>query len=164
MLRYTGFMKAYNSVMRRYPRIHTVQLPVKYGSWKPDQALGPIRDVATANHDLKIVFSESDVMQAGIEQALKAAGMWNRIIEGAYDGGMNTIKEMVQDPNGPVQADASNQPWDQGTEAVKMAVAAYNHQKSACPTGIEYIKTTVVTPQNAKKYYNPHLTYVRAHP
>lgn len=42
-----------------------VQLPRKYGNWLPDKALPEMRDVATANPDLKVVFSESDVMQAG---------------------------------------------------------------------------------------------------
>jgi ribose transport system substrate-binding protein len=60
-------------------------LPVRYGHWLPDQALGPIRDIATANSDLKVVYSESDVMQAGIEQGLKQAGIWNDILEASYD-------------------------------------------------------------------------------
>lgn len=161
-LRYKGFMQGYNSVMSSYPQIKTVELPFRYGHWLPDQALSPIRDVATANPDLKIVYSESDVMQAGIEQALKGAGIWNKILEGSYDGGMNSIKEMVDDPNGPLQADGSNQPWDQGVLAVKMAVAAIHGDRSACPGGTYYIKTTLVTPDNARQYYDPSQTYVRA--
>jgi ribose transport system substrate-binding protein len=162
-LRYKGFVQGYNSVMHADPQFKTTMLPIRYGHWLPDQALPPIRDVATANPDLKVVFSESDVMQAGIQQALTEAGLWGKgILEGSYDGGMNSIQEMVQDPTGPLQGDGSNQPWDQGVAAVEMAVAAHNGNTSACPTKTNYIKTTLVTSKNAKVYYKPSQTYVRA--
>jgi ribose transport system substrate-binding protein len=162
-LRYRGFMQGYKSVMSKYPHFKTTVLPIRYGHWLPDQALSPIRDVATANPDLKIIFSESDVMQAGIQQALQQAGLWKKgILEGSYDGGMNSIQELAKDPNGPLQADGSNQPWDQGVAAVQMAVAAHNHNTAACPTKTNYIKTTLVTPANAETYYKPAQTYVRA--
>jgi ribose transport system substrate-binding protein len=160
-LRYKGFMKGYDSVMKTHPGVTTDALPLKYGSWKPDQALAPIRDAATANPDIKIVFSMSDVMQGGIESGLKQAGIWNDVIEGSYDGQMSTIQEMKQDPTGPVQADASNGPYEQGQAAIKMAVDAYDKKTSACPSGEQFIKTTVVTPDNAAKYYDPSLTHVR---
>jgi len=164
-LRFKGFMQGYNSVMQKYPGFKTTTLPIRYGHWLPDQALSPIRDVATANPDLKIIYSESDVMQAGIQQALKQAGLWNKgVLEGTYDGGMNSVKEMVNDSKGPLQADASNQPWDQGVAAVKMAIAAHNKDTTACPTKTNYVDTTVVTPADAKQYYKPVDTYVRAAP
>ena len=162
-LRFNGFMKGWNDYMKDHPGVTTKTLPLKYGAWKPDQALGPIRDVATANPDLKVVFSMSDVMEAGVEQGLQQAGIWgNGVLVAGYDGGMNSVKEMVQNPDGPLQATASNQPWDQGVAAVKMAVAAYNNNKSACPNKEVFIKTTVVTPENAKQYYKSTDTYVRA--
>ncbi|TQM13310.1 sugar ABC transporter substrate-binding protein [Pseudonocardia kunmingensis] len=162
-LRYQGFMQGYDSVMAQHPEITTTELPFKYGEWLPDQALTPIRDVATANPDLKIVYSESDVMQAGIQQGLQQAGLWGPgILEASYDGGMNAVKEMLDNPDGPLQATASNQPWDQGALAVQMAVAAFNGDPSACPDKTEYVETTVVTPENAADYYKPEDTYVRA--
>jgi len=162
-LRYKGFMQGYNQVMSGNPGIQTVELPFQYGHWLPDQALSPVRDIATANPDLKVVYSESDVMQAGIQQALQQAGVWGpNLLEGSYDGGMASIKQMVDDPQGPLQADASNQPYDQGKTAVQMALSAYNKDGNGCPGGTKYIQTTVVTPQNAKDYYRAEDTYVRA--
>lgn len=162
-LRHKGFMQGYNQVMASNPGAKTVELPFQYGHWLPDQALSPVRDISTANHDLNVVFSESDVMQAGIQQALQQAGVWGpNLLEGSYDGGMASIKQMVDEPTGPLQADASNQPWDQGTTAVQMALSSYKKDKGACPGGTKYIQTTVVTPQNAKTYYKPEDTYVRA--
>jgi ribose transport system substrate-binding protein len=162
-LRYKGFMQGYNKVMAANPGIKTTELPIRYGHWLPDQALQPVRDVATANPDLNVVYSESDVMQSGIQQALQQAGIWGpKLLEGAYDGGMESIKQMRDNPNGPLQADASNQPWDQGQTAVQMALNAYNKDKAACPGGTKYIQTTVVTPKTAKSYYKAEDTYVRA--
>lgn len=162
-LRFNGFMEGWNSVMSKHPGVTTVKLDTKYGQWKPDQALAPIRDAATANPDIKVVFSMSDVMNGGVIQGLQQAGLWGKgIILASYDGGMNSVKEMVDDPNGPLQGDASNQPWDQGVAAVKMAVAAYNGDQGKCPNKTSYVPTTLVTPANASQYYVPQDTYVRA--
>lgn len=161
-LRWQGFKQGYDSVMAKYPRFHTSVLPFQYGQWLPDQALPLIRDIASANPNLKIVYSESDVMQAGIQHGLQDAGLWNNILEGSYDGGMNGVQLMVGNPNGQMQADGANVPWDQGAEAVKIVVAALKGQvKSVCPTGTDLISTPLVTPANARSYYNPGLTHVQ---
>jgi len=162
-LRFNGFKSGYESVMKDHPGVKTVILPMKFGEWKPDKALGPVRDMATANPDLKIIDSLSDVMQGGIMQGLKEAGVWDKgILMGSYDGGMNAIKEMLDHPAGPLQADASNQPWDQAVLAIKMAVAGYDKNPTACPSKTNYVQTVVVTPADAKTYYKPGETYVRA--
>lgn len=162
-MRFNGFMEGYDKVMADRSGITTDALDMKFGEWKPDKALAPIRDVATANPDLKIVYSMSDVMNGGVVQGLQQAGIWgDGVILASYDGGMVSVKEMMDDPTGPLQATASNQPWDQGVTAVKMALAAYNDDRSACPDKTLYIDTTVVTPANAADYYVPEDTYVRA--
>jgi ribose transport system substrate-binding protein len=162
-LRFNGFMEGWDRVMADHAGISTVKLDTKYGEWKPDKALAPIRDVATANPDLKIVYSMSDVMNGGVVQGLQQAGLWgDGIILSSYDGGMVSVKEMMDNPTGPLQATASNQPWDQGATAVQMALAAYNDDQSACPEKTMFIETTVVTPENAADYYVAEDTYVRA--
>lgn len=162
-LRFNGFMEGWEAVMAEHPGVETVKLETKYGEWKPDKALAPIRDVATANPDLKIVYSMSDVMNGGVVSGLQQAGLWgDGVILSSYDGGMVSVKEMVDNPTGPLQATASNQPWDQGATAVKMALAAYNGDQSACPDKTLFIDTTVVTPDNAADYYVAEDTYVRA--
>jgi ribose transport system substrate-binding protein len=163
-LRKSGFVKAYEDYFKDNAGPKTVMLPMRYGHWLPDQALGPIRDIATANPDLKVVYSESDVMQAGIEQGLKQAGIWNDILEASYDGQMSTIKEMIDNPSGPIRAIASNQPWDQGVTAMNMIVAAVKGEKAACPDGVHYIETVLVTPENAKSYYRTDKSYVQSAP
>ncbi len=162
-LRYSGFMKGLRSVLDQYPDVTIDELPMKFGEWKPDKALTPIRDMATANPDIKIIFSMSDVMNGGITQGLKQAGVWgDNILIGSYDGGMVVLKQMMDDPNGPMQAVASNQPWDQAVLAVKMAVAAYNNDPDACADMTNYVQTSVVTPDTAAQYYKPEDTYMRA--
>lgn len=161
-LRFSGFMAGLNSVLDNYSDVQLDILPMKFGEWKPDMALTPIRDLATANPDLKILFSMSDVMNAGITQGLRQAGVWgDGILIGSYDGGMVVLKQMMDDPDGPMQAVASNQPWDQAVLAVKMAVAAYNDDQSACPSKTNYVQTSVVTPETAAQYYKAEDTYMR---
>lgn len=162
-LRFNGFMKGFNSVIQKHPNVKIETLPMKFGEWKPDKALTPIRDMATANPDLKIIFSMSDVMNGGITQGLKQAGTWgDGILIGSYDGGMAVLKQMMEDPKGPMQAVASNQPWDQAVLAVKMAVAGYNKDDSQCPGKTNYVKTSVVTPETAAQFYKAKDTYMRA--
>ena len=162
-LRFSGFMKGFNSVVEKNPDIKVEILPMKFGEWKPDKALTPIRDMATANPDMKVFFSMSDVMNGGITQGLKQAGSWgDGIIIGSYDGGMAVLKQMMEDPKGPLQAVASNQPWDQAVLAVKMAVAGYNKDDAQCPGKTNYVQTSVVTPDTAAKYYKAEDTYMRA--
>jgi len=110
------------------------------------------------------VYSESDVMHAGVKQALTQSGIYNKTLVASYDGGMNFIKEMVDNPGGPAQADASNQPYDQGVEAVRQVVAAVKGtpKSQSCAGGTKYIKTIAVTPQTAKKYYDPNKSYVQS--
>ena len=166
-LRDKGFHQGWNEYFKAHPgkEPKVVQLPRKYGQWLPDQALPQIRDVATANPDLKVVYSESDVMHAGVKQALTQAGIYDKVLVASYDGGMNFIKEMKDNPNGAAQADASNQPYDQGVAAVRQLLAAIKGvpKSKSCPGGTSYVKTIAVTPATAKKYYDPNQSYVQSY-
>jgi ribose transport system substrate-binding protein len=165
-LRDKGFHQGFNAYFQESgkPKPKVVQLPRKYGEWLPDKALPQMRDVATANPDLKVVYSESDVMHAGIKQALTQSGLYPKVLVASYDGGMNFIKEMVDDPSGPAQANASNQPYDQGVAAVRQVLNAVKGvpKNKSCPGGTSYVKTIAVTPNTAKKYYNPKESYVQS--
>ncbi|NKY38086.1 substrate-binding domain-containing protein [Cellulomonas septica] len=136
-------------------------LPMRYGEWLPDRALPPMRDIATANPDLDIVFSLSDVMLPGIEQGLKDAGILDQVVIGTYDGQMAVLKSMIDDPDGPVQADASNEPYQQGQVAVEKAIEAAQGktQDEVCPGGNHWIDTFLATPQNASELYDPARTF-----
>lgn len=162
-LRWKGFEKGYRAVMKRYPRFHTTNLPMQYGNWLPNIALPLVENIASANPSLRIVYSESDVMQAGIQRGLLAGGLWGKnILEGSYDGGMNTVGYMKNHPHGPVQADGANVPFNQGAQAVRLTLAALRgHDHTACPKGAELISTPLVTPANANRYFNPKLTHVQ---
>jgi ribose transport system substrate-binding protein len=153
-LRHDGVVKGYASVQGA-PKIE--YLPTRYGEWLPDRALPPIRDVATANPDLDIVFSLSDVMLSGIKKGLSDAGILDKVVIGSYDGQMAVLKEMIDNPDGPVQADASNEPYKMGQTAVDKAVAAVQGKSQAevCPGGQFWIDTFLATPENAEKYYDP---------
>src|SRR5690606_24231063 len=136
-------------------------LPIRYGEWLPDRALGPVRDIATAHPDLKVVLSLSDVMLPGIKQGLSDAGILDQVIIGTYDGQMTVVKELIDNPDGPVQADASNEPYKQGQVAVEMAVAAVQgkSQDEVCPGGENWIDTFLATPDNAAQFYEPSRTF-----
>lgn len=165
-LRDNGFKEGWDAYFKEHPgqEPKVVRLPRKYGEWLPDKALPQMRDVATANPDLRVVYSESDVMHAGIKQALTQSGVYGKVLVASYDGGMNFIKEMVDNPSGPAQADASNQPYDQGVAAVHQLLAGIKGtpKSQSCPGGTSYVKTIAVTPDSASKYYNPKLSYVQS--
>ena len=153
-----GVVDGYASV-EGAPKIE--YLPVRYGEWLPDRALPPMRDIATANPDLDIVFSLSDVMLPGIEQGLKDAGILGQVVIGTYDGQMAVLKKMIDDPKGPVQADASNEPYRQGQVAVEKAIDAARgkSQDEVCPGGKHWIDTFLATPSTASRFYDPARTF-----
>jgi len=160
-LRGTGFQKGYQKWLDDNPGkgVKLTYLPMRYGHWIPNDAMPVMRDIATANPDLKVIFSESDVMLAGITQALKAAGIWDNVVMGEYDGYQTTVKEMMDDPNGPVQSLTTNEPYRQGIAAVDMAIrAASGH----APEGTVFVDTVAFNAQNAAKYYDPSKVLVDA--
>lgn len=165
-LRDEGFQKGWDEYFAQNPgqEPKVEQLPRKYGEWLPDKALPQMRDVASANPDLDVVYSESDVMHAGIKQALTQSGIYDKVLVASYDGGMNFIQEMVDDPDGPAQVSASNQPYDQGVAAVEQLLAAVEGapKEESCPGGTSYVETIAVTPENAEKYYDPNQSYVQS--
>lgn len=154
VLRNEGVLQGYAAV-EGAPEIE--YLPIRYGEWLPDRALGPVRDIATANPDLKIVVSLSDVMLPGIQQGLKDAGILDQVLIGSYDGQMSVLKAMMDDPSGPVQVNASNEPYKQGQLAVEKALDAINGvpQDEACPGGEFWIDTFLATPETAIEFYDP---------
>jgi len=153
-LRAAGYMKGYQQWLDENPGkgVALKYLPMQYGHWVPNDAMPVMRDIATAHPDLKVVFSESDVMHAGIVQALKAAGIWEDTVIAEYDGYQTTVKEMMDNPNGPLQALTTNEPYHQGIAAVEMAIRAIN---GGAPEGTVYVDTVAFNAENAAKYYDP---------
>jgi len=153
-LRGNGFMQGYQKWISENPGkgVELEYLPMQYGHWIPNDAMPVARDIATAHPDLRVVFSESDVMHAGIVQALKAAGLWKDMTMGEYDGFQTTVKEMMDNPKGPVQVLTTNEPYRQGLAAVEMAIRAANGH---APEGTVYVTTVAFNAANAAKYYQP---------
>ena len=153
-LRAKGFMQGYKKWVDENSGkgVPLTYLPMRYGHWIPNDALPVMRDIATANPDLKVVFSESDVMHAGLVQALKAAGIWDNIVMAEYDGYETTVKEMIDNPKGPVQVLTTNEPYRQGVAAVDMAIRAASGHAAE---GTVFVDTVAFDVTNASKYYDP---------
>jgi ribose transport system substrate-binding protein len=151
-LRTKGFLKGYESSAEA-PKLD--MLPTVYGHWVADEALSALREVATGNPDLKLIFVASDSMLPAVQSALKSMGTWDTAIIGTYDGAMSTVKYMMDNPNGPIFADGANSPDKQGEVAVEMAIAAIEGkpQSETCPGGVKYITTPLYTPKNASEHF-----------
>lgn len=152
-LRGEGYMQGYQQWLDENPGqgVELTYLPMQYGHWIPNDAMTVVRDIATAHPDLKVVFSESCVMQAGISQALKAAGIWEDITMVSYDGFQSVVKEMIDDPEGPIQALTTNEPYRQGVAAVEMAMRA---AQGGEPEGTVYVDTVAFDTSTAAQYYD----------
>jgi ribose transport system substrate-binding protein len=74
---------------------------------------------------------------------------------------MAVLKKMIDDPDGPVQADASNEPYRQGQVAVEKAVDAARgkSQDEVCPGGTHWIDTFLATPSTAAEHYDETRTF-----
>jgi ribose transport system substrate-binding protein len=152
-LRSRGFVQGYESSPTA-PKLD--MLPMIYGHWVADQALASVREVATGNPDLTVLFVASDSMLPAVQSALTSLGLWNKVVIGTYDGAMSTVKYMIDNPDGPIFADGANLPAVQGKTAVEIAAAALRGepQSQACPGGTKYVDTPLYTPKNAAEFYN----------
>lgn len=151
-LRSKGFKEGYAKVAGA-PKL--TMLPTIYGHWVADQALSPVREVATANPDLEVIFLASDSMLPAVESALTSLNRWDKVTIGSYDGAMSTVKYMQEHPEGPIVADGANVPAKQGEVAVDLALAAMRgeSQDKVCPGGTMYVPTPLYTPANAAEHY-----------
>lgn len=152
-IRYDGFVKGLKEYFNEKGESPTIKmLPTRYGEWAPDKPLGQVRDIATANPGLNFAFVEADVMLPGTLAGLKSAGITDAVV-GGYNAQMSVVKDMMENPDGPVQVEVSDEVLGQGQTAVKMAEAAIKGDKSACPGGTHFMESQIVTPENAKDYY-----------
>jgi ribose transport system substrate-binding protein len=158
-MRQQGFEKGFKGYLASHPGPKVEILPTRYGEWLPDKARGPIQQLATANPDLKAVFSMSDVMYPGIEQGLKEGGLSDKVTVVSYDGDMSVVKKMMDNPKGPLQATISNTPYIQGAQAVQLVIDAIKGNKRDLPDGVLFTDSVLITPDNAKQYYDASKPY-----
>jgi ribose transport system substrate-binding protein len=153
-----GFKAGYASVAGA-PKLNL--LPDAFGEFNADGALGPVRSIATANPDLQAVFSVTDSMLPGIQTALKGAGIWEKVIIAGYDARMSIVKEMKDNPDGPIIATVANRPLEQGSVGSQMLDKAIKGipQSEACPGGNHFLEPTLVTPATAAAYYKADVSY-----
>lgn len=153
-----GFKEGYASVAGA-PTLNW--LSDVFGKFNADGAIGPVRSVATANPDLQVVFTVTDSMLPGIETALKGANVWDKVMIAGYDARMSVVKQMADNPNGPIIATVANSPFEQGVIGSQMLDKAIKGvpQSEACPGGNYYLKPTVVTPANAGQYFKADVPY-----
>lgn len=158
--RHDGWLEGYNSV-EGAPELNALE-PV-FGHWSADKALEPVRSVATANPDIQAVFVQTDSMLPAVRTALEGVGLWDpeKIIIGTYDGLQETIKYMIDNPEGPIVATVPNAPYEQGTQAVDLLDQALAGvpKSEACPTGQNVVGGQVITPENAAEFYTSERAY-----
>jgi ribose transport system substrate-binding protein len=153
-----GFNEGYASVADA-PTLNT--LTTVHGHFVADDAVAPVRSVATANPDLQAMFVVTDSMLPGVRTALEGAGMWGQVTIAGYDAQMAVVKQIRDDPDGPLVATVANSPYDQGSIGVEMVDKALNDvpQDQACPGGNHYLPPTLVTAANAAEYYRDDVDY-----
>ena len=155
-----GFLEGYNSVAGAPKLDKSENL---YGHWAADSAVAPLQSYATGNPDLKALFVGTDSMLPGVEQALTAAGMWgpDKVSIAAYDGAMKVVKQIADNPDGPVIATVANLPYTQGTTAVDMIQKALDgvDKGTACPGNQFFVPPTLINKDNAASYYKADQPY-----
>lgn len=153
-----GFTEGYASVTDA-PKLD--RLEDVFGKFNANDVVAPLRSVATANPDLQAIFTVTDSMLPGIQAATEGAGIWDDLTVGGYDARMSVVKQMADDPNGPIVATVANRPFEQGTTGANILNQAMQGvpQSEACPGGNFFIEPTVVTPETAADYYNADVPY-----
>ncbi|MFE5406757.1 sugar ABC transporter substrate-binding protein [Streptomyces sp. NPDC056580] len=165
--RQNGFMNGWNRYFRQHPGPKTVLIPNNYGKALPDATLTAMRNTLTAHPDVNVIFNETDVVTPAVQQALKDAGLMKpdgstNVILASFDGGMDVVRSMADNPKAPMVADGLNQPPTQAAMAVQEAIAAAQGKKTGQCNGSpaeRVLPPLVVTPQNAKNFVDPSLAF-----
>ena len=131
-----------------------------YGHWQADYATGPVRSRVTATPDLAGIFVGTDSMIPGIRSALQSLKKWGQIPIAGYDGRMSIVKDM-EDGSGDIIGTVANFPQTQGQVAADMLSKANAGvpKATACPGNTRLIAPKLITPANAKSYYNSASNY-----
>lgn len=155
-----GFMAGWNEYFQENPGPKTVRVPNNYGNALPDKTLAAMRNVLSGHPKIDVIFNQTDVVMPAVTEALKGAGLMkpdntSDVIIAGFDGGMNVVKEMADNPNSVVVATGLNQPATQAAYAVEEAIAAAAGKetgkcKGSPPTRI--LPPAIVTPQTAKDF------------
>ncbi|SDZ30230.1 monosaccharide ABC transporter substrate-binding protein, CUT2 family [Micromonospora pattaloongensis] len=168
--RENGFMAGWNEYFQAHRGYKIVRIPNNYGEAQPDKTLAAMRGVLTAHPDIDVVFNQTDVVMPSVKEALKSARLMkadgsSTVLLAGFDGGMDVVRDMADNPRSPAVADGLNQPPTQAAYSVEEAIAAIKGtQTGQCagspPTRI--VPPKIATPQNAKELVNPDLKFAGA--
>jgi ribose transport system substrate-binding protein len=126
-------------------------LDMKYANWNRDDGYKVMQDYLSRFPKIDAVWAQDDDIALGVIEAVKQAGREKEmfILGGA---GMKDIIKRVMDKDPLVPADVLYPP---GMIAEAMEITA-KHLVEKAPIKKEYIiEATLVTPENASKYYYP---------
>jgi ribose transport system substrate-binding protein len=93
------------------------------GSWTTEGAMKAMENMLQAHPDVNLVYSCSDVMLAGVMEALKAAGLQDKVKVMSFDGSMVGIEAIK---NGTVIGDMAQYPVRQGTLAADIGMGLWH--------------------------------------
>ncbi|MCW2954732.1 MAG: rbsB [Conexibacter sp.] len=141
------------------PAPQIVRVPDQYGHPIPSIDLPLVRNVLVANPDLNVMFNMTDLTADAVKQTgmIDASGN-SKVIIGGFDGQVNVVKLMRDQPNFGSVATALNQPPIAGAMALQEAVSAIKGKppvdcQGSPPTCV--LKPGVATASTAAKYYQP---------
>jgi ribose transport system substrate-binding protein len=123
----------------------------QYGNWNRDDAFRVMQDYLTKYDQIDVVWCQDDDMTVGVLKAIEQSGRTDikYIVGGA--GSKDMIKE-VKDGNPMIPVDVLYPPAMVGT-ALEMTVAGLLGEVPVA--GVYTIDATLITPENAEKYYFP---------
>ncbi len=130
-------------------------LDKQHGNWNRDDAFKVMQDYLTKFPQIDAVWAADDDMALGVMEAIAAAKrekeMW--VIGGA---GMKEIVKRImdKDPQLPV-----NVTYPPALISSAIEMTALNFESDAPVTGRFIIGSTLITPENAQKYYFPDIPF-----
>jgi ribose transport system substrate-binding protein len=161
-MRSSGFLLGYEKWLAEHDGAGMCPdlLPMQYGHWLSADVQPLMREVCRTHPNLRVVVSLSDIMHAGIEHALKAEGLFSKVLIAEYDGLMSSVQEMVDDPSGPLQVMVTNEPRRQGVEAVELAIAAATGSVPATGGAVRFVASSAFRAADARRFLDPAKSFV----
>lgn len=128
-----------------------------WGNWGNEGGLTAMEDILTAHPDVNVVLGENDSMLLGARNALKAAGLDDKVLLVAAADGQREALELIKD--GEYGATGLNNPANVAAKAVDLAKQAIEGTLPDDTPRVTYTKPAVITQENVDEYYNPDAVF-----
>ena len=128
-----------------------VEFVAEQDAWLPEMALKKAGDILTAHPEIDIIWSANEGGTVGSVMAVKNAGREGKVVVFGTDASQQLVEFMLADDN-ILQALTTQTPFELGTKAMELAIAALEGQKVAAKVVMDGVLVARQDPDGVRAF------------